>query len=94
MRSRRLPHLLLALALLLTQWLSFAHALEHPALSQDKACSVCVLGLNLDGGAPLPASPAVLHWAPGAAPAAIATVAAVRRPPPTTRARAPPLVLA
>ena len=90
MRNRRMPTLLLALALLLTQWLSFAHALEHPALAQDKACSVCVLGMNLDGGAPLPASPAVAHWiAPDASSAPLQLHAGVATPL-TARARAPP----
>jgi hypothetical protein len=94
MRTRRLPSLLLGLALLLTQWLSFAHALEHPALSPDKTCSICVLGLNIDSGAPLPASPAVPHWIAPEAPADVAETGIVTAVPPTARARAPPLSLA
>jgi len=94
MRTRRLPSLLLGLALLLTQWLSFAHALEHPALSQDKACSVCILGLNIDGGAPLPASPGLILGAAHEAPAELAVASLVSATPPATRARAPPLFLA
>lgn len=90
MRTRRMPTLLLALALLLTQWLSFAHALEHPALAQDKACSVCVLGMNLDGGAPLPASPAVAHWVATDAASAPLTLHDGVSTPRTTHARAPP----
>lgn len=34
--------LILALALLLGQWLAFAHGLEHPALSAHADCSACV----------------------------------------------------
>ena len=94
MRTRRLPHLLLAFALLLTQWLSFAHALEHPALSQEKACSICALGINIDGGAPLPASPAVAHWHASEAPSRSVETRAVSAIPPATRARAPPFSLA
>ncbi|WP_428310859.1 hypothetical protein [Hydrocarboniphaga sp.] len=94
MRTRRLPHLLLALALLLTQWLSFAHALEHPALSAEKACSICALGINIDGGAPLPASPAVAHWQPSEAPRSSIDTRVVSAIPPETRARAPPQTLA
>lgn len=94
MRTRRLPTLLLGLALLLTQWLSFAHALEHPALSPEKTCSICVLGLNIDGGAPLPASPAVAHWLASEAPGSSVEVSVIAAKPPTTRARAPPQILA
>jgi hypothetical protein len=90
MRTRRIPTLLLGLALLLTQWLSFAHALEHPALSADKTCSICALGINIDGGAPLPASPAVAHWHPSEAPSSSLETRVVSATPPTTRARAPP----
>lgn len=94
MKPRRLHPLLLAFALLLTQWLSFAHALEHPALAQDKACAVCAIGINLDGGAPLPASPAVAAAPAHEAPLAVAAVTLVTAPRALPRARGPPQLLA
>ncbi len=94
MRIRhRLPSLALGLALLLTQWLTFAHALEHPALRTDKACAVCIVGIHLDSGAPLPQMPS-LALAPQLQTFALtpAPVTAGCRPT-TARARAPPLHL-
>lgn len=47
---RALPSsLLLALVLLLGQWLTLAHAFEHPALAQDAACQFCVHAQGHEG---------------------------------------------
>lgn len=91
---RRLSPLLLGLALLLTQWLSYAHAIEHPALQQDKACAVCILGANLDSGAPLMQAPTIVLLLQSHR--YIVTPAPITggQRPLTTRARAPPLPLA
>lgn len=65
MLMRRLPSLralLIAAALLSMQWLGVAHALEHSPLAPEKVCSLCTLGVHLDSGVPLPASPPVPHW--------------------------------
>lgn len=54
---RALPcSLLLALVLLLGQWLAVAHAFEHPALVQDAACQLCVHAQS-HAGALLKAAP-------------------------------------
>ncbi|MDB5972143.1 MAG: hypothetical protein JWQ90_4593 [Hydrocarboniphaga sp.] len=90
-RARRLRAALLGCALLLTQWLTFAHAVEHPALSQDKACAVCVMGLNLDGGMPLPALPTIAYWFPTELPPPQAAADAASAGLPTARARGPPV---
>ena len=87
---RRLSPLLLGLALLFTQWLSFAHALEHPALAPDKACAVCILGINLDSGVPLSQAPAPSLLPATYFLASISAPVAQGRCPTTARARAPP----
>lgn len=50
-RLLRHRSLILALALLLGQWLAFAHALQHPALLDDPACALCVHAQSLGSGA-------------------------------------------
>ena len=91
---RRLPPFLLLFALLLTQWLSVAHALEHPALEPEKACAICLFDSGLDSAAPLPTTPLVAHSFGIEAPRAITagTIAELQRARP--RARAPPSFLA
>lgn len=51
--------LILALALILGQWLMVAHAFEHPAISGEIACDLCHHGHRLDLDA-LPAATAVV----------------------------------
>jgi hypothetical protein len=46
--------LLLAVALVLGQWLALAHDFEHPALQIDAACQICAHAQGLDGGALAP----------------------------------------
>lgn len=52
MRIRTHHSLLLALALLLGQWMAFTHELQHPALGGDVDCQLCVHAQNLASGAP------------------------------------------
>lgn len=58
MRLRRSHSLLLVLALLLGQWLTFAHGLEHSALSSHVDCVACAHANHLGNGAK-PASTAL-----------------------------------
>ncbi|WP_341921649.1 hypothetical protein [Hydrocarboniphaga effusa] len=90
---RRLPHCLLLFALLLTQWLSVAHALEHPALEPEKACAICSFDAGLDSAAPLPAAPVIAHSLSIEAPVAIAATPSAERRRARPRARAPPSIL-
>lgn len=94
MLRRHLRPLLLLFALLSMQWLAIAHALEHPAAAPEKVCSICVLGIGIDGGAPLPASPTVAHWLDSEAPDEPALAAPARVGLRLARARAPPLLTA
>lgn len=55
MRLTPTRHLLLALVLLLGQWLSAAHAFEHPSLAADHHCHVCSHTQAM--GAALPPAP-------------------------------------
>ncbi|MBI2383094.1 MAG: hypothetical protein HYV18_03370 [Gammaproteobacteria bacterium] len=92
MRRTHLRPLLLLLALTLGQWLSFAHAAQHPALAVDQPCPVCLHAQGLDGALP-PAKP-VLPAISGAArpvppPPRRAAVAPLRR----CTIRGPPLPL-
>lgn len=70
MRRRPNPRfLLLALALLLGQWLALAHGFEHSALQADPYCQICAHAQGLDGGAlaptlKLPTQQAVLETPP------------------------------
>ncbi len=91
MRFRRLHPWLLLLALLSTQWLAVAHAIEHPALSAEKSCSICVLDAEIDSGAPLPASPAIAHWFGHEAPQAIVATVVPHAFDARPRARGPPV---
>lgn len=64
MRLRAPKSLLLALALVLGQWLVLAHAFEHPALQADALCQICAHAQGLDGAAlspALPLPPALVH---------------------------------
>ncbi|MGQ0619051.1 MAG: hypothetical protein ACT4QA_03890 [Panacagrimonas sp.] len=51
MRLRFRHQVIFALALLLGQWLNLAHAYEHPALSADLHCEICLHAQGLDSGA-------------------------------------------
>jgi hypothetical protein len=52
--------LIFALVLLLGQWLSFAHELQHPSLDSDIDCQLRVHAQNLASGvAPAAAAPFV-----------------------------------
>ncbi|SEP90164.1 hypothetical protein SAMN04488038_102151 [Solimonas aquatica] len=89
---RRLRHRpwLLALALMLGQWLVFAHGLQHPALADDPACSLCVHAQQLGSGT-LSAAPqlpllALRQEAPDV-PAALPSSSAVHQ---VYQARGPP----
>ena len=62
----------MVLALVLSQWLTFAHAFQHPALNAaDQSCEICLYAQGLDSGAVLIASqipvPPPAHEAPLAA---------------------------
>lgn len=68
MRAQPLRNVLLALVLVFGQWLNFAHASDHSALSPDShACEFCVHAQGLlPGLADLPPTPTlcVVHEAP------------------------------
>lgn len=54
--ANRLRNAVLLLALVLGQWLTFAHAQQHPAFgAAEKACVYCVHAPGLDAGAATPA---------------------------------------
>lgn len=91
---RRLPQFLLLFALLLTQWLSVAHAFEHPALSSDQNCAICLFDAGLDSAAPLPAAAVITHSFGVEAPVAIGTTSVAELQRARPRARAPPSFLA
>lgn len=89
-----LRNAILGVALLLGQWLFLAHAIEHPALSPEQACQICVHGQGLDSGALAPTVVALPSFDPAAfvtvaLPSAVATSFRT-----LYRARAPPAVLA
>ena len=49
--AQRLRNAVLLLALVLGQWLTFAHAQQHPAVGHlEKACVYCVHAPGLDTG--------------------------------------------
>ena len=76
MTSRLRPSsLLLALALLLGQWLVLAHDFEHPALADDANCQICVHAQGLDGGAPASAPALALAITVAGAPLALVPAA-------------------
>lgn len=47
---RRIRGLILGLALLLGQWMSVAHGLDHP-VTGDRLCTICLHAQGLDTGA-------------------------------------------
>lgn len=81
---------LLALALMLGQWLVFAHGLQHSALADDPACSLCVHAQQLGSGAPsaAPGLPSLAFQQE--APAQAGTVSALSTPHQAYQARGPP----
>ncbi|WP_162932513.1 hypothetical protein [Solimonas sp. K1W22B-7] len=94
MRLRPRHSILLALALLLGQWLSFAHQLQHPALNGDVDCEFCVHAQNLASGAPAAGSAAPQFAATQEAPGVLAVAVAASRPAALIRIRGPPMTLA
>ena len=90
MRLHSLKKSLLIIALALGQWLVIAHGLEHPALTQDQACQICLHAQGLDSGAaPITLPNLVLpqqHESPFETPAVsvqrvVATAYPIRGPP-------------
>ena len=96
MYSRPPNKLLLLVTLLLCQWMVFAHAFNHPALSgQDQACEVCVHAQGADGGSALDSGHAALPpLVPHESPAAVIRVAIGARPIRKQPIRGPPLLTA
>jgi hypothetical protein len=82
--------LLLALALVLGQWLSLAHDFQHPALKVDAACQICVHAQGLDGGALAPVVHLPSQFAIGEAPGTVAAMVASLAPQARIRIRGPP----
>lgn len=75
MRLRHFRLLLLTFALVIGQWLTLAHAFEHPALAGDDSCQICVQhGLEGTALAPQVAAPQL----PGVTEAPVVSV--VERP--------------
>lgn len=52
MRATPYKALALALALIMGQWLSLVHGLQHPATLADADCTVCIHISQLGSGAP------------------------------------------
>lgn len=90
MRLRTPKSLLLALALVLGQWLVLAHAFEHPALQADALCQICAHAQGLDGAALSPALPLPTALAHGEAPAGAATRSTLAAPLAAYDIRGPP----
>ncbi|HSW13411.1 MAG TPA: hypothetical protein VLI06_11265 [Solimonas sp.] len=93
MRSRFRHSLILALVLLLGQWLSFAHEIQHPALDSDVDCQLCVHAQNLASGAAPTASGLPVLAATTEAPLSLAAPAPKARAAAQTRIRGPPSLL-
>lgn len=90
MSLRHLRIALLAAVVLLGQWLAFAHAAEHSALTQaDSLCAFCVSGIGsapppVADASPMPAAPApAIPGSPALAPPRAAVAAHLIRGPPT-----------
>ena len=77
MRVRAHHSLLLALALLVGQWLVLAHELQHPALGGDLDCQLCAHVHNLASGAPPAVAASELAAYAQEIPAAVAAVVIV-----------------
>jgi len=85
--------LILALVLLLGQWLAFAHEIQHPALDLDLDCQLCVHAQNLGSGA-APAKAALPRLAATTeAPVALVLPAPAARDDAQIRIRGPPALL-
>ncbi|MFA5939074.1 MAG: hypothetical protein WC809_06935 [Sinimarinibacterium sp.] len=90
MRRPLIKNVALILALVISQWLVFAHAVSHPALALDPNCQVCVHAPGLDTGA-LASTPAALPQ-PAAVESPQRAVACITAAAPRnhTRIRGPP----
>ncbi|WP_428310499.1 hypothetical protein [Hydrocarboniphaga sp.] len=86
----RLQSVLLVLALLLAQWLSFAHSLDHAGPLPEHDCGLCVAAMDLDTVVPVAAMSAATLWLGVEAPPALLAISAAPAPSPLQRARAPP----
>lgn len=93
MKLRSIHLLSFALVLLLGQLLTVAHGFEHPALSTEASCQLCLHAQGLDSGATAPAAPALSHLASVEAPQAAPGTRGVARLIRSFNARAPPLSL-
>jgi hypothetical protein len=89
----RLRNAILGVALLLGQWLTLAHAIEHPALSPEQVCQICLHGQGLDSGAIAPTAVALPEFHAVAVDAPLLVAAVPLRHTARYRARAPPVVL-
>ena len=87
-----LRNAILGVALLLGQWLTVAHAVEHPALSTETVCQICLHG-QLDSGALAPRLAALPAFVAVPFEAPVAVAAVPHRSPSLYRARAPPVSL-
>lgn len=91
---RPIHRALLILALALSQWLVFAHAVSHPALTLDPGCQICLHAPGIDTGA-LAGKPAALPpVARSEGPQLVAAPALPALVRSTVRIRGPPVVLA
>lgn len=90
MRRPLIKNVALILALVISQWLVFAHAVSHPALALDPNCQVCVHASGLDSGALARTPPALPQAAAIEAPQPALVRAAVAAPRNHPRIRGPP----
>ncbi|MEQ1439490.1 hypothetical protein AAG565_09005 [Fontimonas sp. SYSU GA230001] len=94
MRRPLIKNIALILALVISQWLVFAHAVSHPALTLDANCQFCIHAPGLDSGA-LAGTPAALPQAAAVETPQPAVVrAAAIAPQQRIRIRGPPSILA
>lgn len=94
MQTRSRQSLILALALLLGQWLTFAHDWQHPAAAADVNCQICLHAPNLSTGAPPAGGIALALTATTEAPQALAVSGIRPRAVARIRIRGPPANLA
>jgi len=94
MQNRSRQSLILALALLVGQWLVLAHGWEHPALTPDVDCQIHLHAPNLLSGAPAAGGIVLQLPAIRLAPALPAVAATDSRVAAQPRIRGPPFILA
>jgi hypothetical protein len=92
-RVRTLRPLLLVLALLAGQWLTFTHGFQHSALMSDADCELCLQVRQLGAGAaPAVAGGPAVHFTIEA-PADTTAVDFIAARPAPYRSRGPPTLL-